>query len=59
MTTTTIPKLFVHEEFDDDNNSLGWVLSNGNHPRDIEVVPKDAEKAGPRVEVPPWLKSGR
>jgi len=46
-----IPRLFVHEEFvdDDDGESLGWVLSSGHHPRDVEVVLKTSSEPDKRL----------
>jgi hypothetical protein len=44
-----MPRLFVHEEFDDDNKSLGWVLSNGHHPRDVEVILKPSSEPDERL----------
>lgn len=46
-----MPRLFVHEEFGDDGKSLGWVLSSGNHHRDVEVVLKTPDEVDERISM--------
>lgn len=31
----------MHEEFNNDNESIGWILGSGYHPRDVEVFFKN------------------
>jgi len=46
-----IPRLFVHEELGDDGESIGWVLSSGNHLRDVEVVLKTSSEPDERLTI--------
>ena len=53
--TWIMPRLFVCEEFDDDNESMGWFLCSKHHPRAVEVVQKVASQRF--SEIPPWVEN--